>query len=178
MRIEWGSLLAFTPDDVSPYAPQLAVAYNLNATMLGNTQPMVASDVIEHYAALQPPAAYPFVLLDHGELAGDGDLRSIGGGTGEFAFLIAAPSAQGKGLGTRFAIMVHAFAFGHLALDRLHASVIPDNVASQRVFAKLGYSAAADTAFGDDGDLVLAIDRETFTQRHAAVLANITITAR
>ena len=175
VRIEWGNLLAFTPHDVTPYAPQLAAAYNLNATMLGNTQPMTAGDVIEHYAALHPPAAHPFVLLADGELAGDGDLRGITGGAGEFAFLIAAPSAQGKGLGTRFAIMVHAFAFGTLALDRLFASVIPANTASLRVFEKLGYAVAHDASRGDVGDIVLAIDRAIFEDRHADVLSKIRI---
>jgi RimJ/RimL family protein N-acetyltransferase len=176
-RIEWGNLLAFTPHDVTPYAPQLAAAYNINATMLGNTQPMTAGDVIEHYAALQPPAAHPFVLLADGDLAGDGDLRGITGGTGEFAFLIALPSAQGKGLGTRFAIMVHAFAFRTLELRRLYASVIPANTASLRVFEKLGYAPCDEASRGDDGDIVLGIDRAMFEERHGDVLAKIRITS-
>jgi RimJ/RimL family protein N-acetyltransferase len=176
-RIEWRDLAVLTPEDVTPYATALADAYNLNATMLGNTQPMTVEDVVEHYAALQPPAAYPFVLLADGQLAGDGDLRGIAGGTGEFAFLIAAPSAQGKGLGTRFAIMVHAFAFRHLGLDRLYASVIPANIASLRVFEKLGYIVDDQAAYGDVGDIVLAIDRATFESRHADALAEIVVRA-
>jgi RimJ/RimL family protein N-acetyltransferase len=175
IRIEWAELTVFTPDDVTPHAEALAAAYNANAAMLGNTQPMTVADVVEHYAALRPPVAYPFVLLADGKLAGDGDLRGIAGGVGEFAFLIAAPSAQGKGLGTRFAIMVHAFAFGHLGLERLYASVIPANVASQRVFEKLGYIVDNTAAYGDTGDIVLAIDRATFEHRHAAALADIRI---
>ena len=35
--------------------------------------------------------------------AGDADLRGLRGGAAEFAFMIATPTAQGKGLGTRFA---------------------------------------------------------------------------
>jgi RimJ/RimL family protein N-acetyltransferase len=177
IRIEWAELAVFTPDDVTPHAEALAAAYNMNAAMLGNTQPMTVGDVLEHYATLQPPAAYPFVLLADGKLAGDGDLRGIAGGIGEFAFLIAAPSAQGKGLGTRFAIMVHAFAFDHLGLERLYASVIPANLASQRVFEKLGYIVDNQTTYGDAGDIVLAIDRAAFLHRHAAALAEIVVRA-
>jgi RimJ/RimL family protein N-acetyltransferase len=182
IQIEWAELVALTPtpDDVVRYAPRLAAAYNdpHNSALLGNTQAMSIDDVVEHYAALQPPDAYAFVLLRDGELAGDGDLRNIAGGAGELAFLIAAPSAQGKGLGTRFAIMMQAFAFHHLGLERLHAAVIPENTASRRVFEKLGYSESSAAGYGDAGDLVLAIEKATFERRHAAVLADVAISMR
>jgi RimJ/RimL family protein N-acetyltransferase len=169
IRIAWGELVAFTPADVTPYAARLAAAYNepRNSALLGNTQLLSPEDVCDHYANLQPPDAYAFVLLQGGDLAGDGDLRGVANGAGELAFLIASPAAQGKGLGTRFAIMIQAFAFRHLALERVYAAVIPHNAASLRVFEKLGYVVDSSTAYGDEGDIVLRLDRATFEQRHA-----------
>jgi ribosomal-protein-alanine N-acetyltransferase len=162
MRIVWSELVALTPGDVTPYAAALAAAYNdpKNSALLGNTQAMSVADVIEHYATLP----YPFVLLADGELAGDADLRGVAGGAAEFAFLIAAPSAQGKGLGTRFATMIHAAAFRTLGLERVYASVIPDNTASLRVFEKLGYVPDETLAYGDPGDIVLRLDRAAFVE--------------
>lgn len=180
IHIEWTELVAFTPGDVSPFAAQLAAAYNdpRNSALLGNTQLLTTADVVEHYAALQPPAAYAFILLAGGELAGDGDLRGISNGAGELTFLIASPHAQGKGLGTRFAIMMHAFAFQQLGLACLYASVRPENTASLRVFEKLGYVAAATTAYGDEGDVVLRAENATFVRHHATALAEIRIAVR
>jgi RimJ/RimL family protein N-acetyltransferase len=162
MKIEWGELVAVTLRDVTPYAAALAAAYNdpKNSALLGNTQAMSESDVLEHYATLP----YPFVLLARGELAGDADLRGVAGGAAEFAFLIAAPSAQGKGLGTRFATMIHAAAFRTIGLERVYASVIPDNTASLRVFEKLGYVPDETLAYGDPGDIVLRLDRAAFVE--------------
>lgn len=162
MKITWGELVAFTPLDVTPYAEALAAAYNdpRNAALLGNTQTMTAADVLEHYADLP----YPFVLLANELLAGDADLRGVSGGAAEFAFLIAAPSAQGQGLGTRFATMINAAAFRTLGLERIYASVIPDNTASLRVFEKLGYVADDTLGYGDPGDIVLRLDRARFRE--------------
>ena len=69
--------------------------------------------------------------------------------------------------------------FTTLGLDRLYASVIPANTASRRVFEKLGYVAdPTATEYGDDGDLVLRIERADFLARHAAALAEIELGAR
>lgn len=180
--IRWNELTAFEPTaaDVARAADALAAAYNdpRNATLLGHTALLTRDDVIAHYASLVPPHGRGFLLHAGGALAGDGDLRGIAGGKAEFAFLIAAPSSQGKGLGTRFATMIHAFAFTTLALDRIYATVIPANVASLRVFGKLGYARddSADIDIGDPGDVVLRIDRATFLARHATALRDIEIT--
>ena len=170
-QIVWGDLVAVIPADVTPYAAELAGAYNVNAALLGNTQPMTVADVFEHYAAL----AYPFVLLERGTLAGDGDLRGVDGGNAELAFMIAAVSAQGKGLGTRFAIMMQAFAFTRLGVERIYASVLPENAASRRVFEKLGYVVDTDSGYGDAGDIVYRLDRSAFVERHARDLKAIEI---
>lgn len=182
-RLEWDELVAFEPHLDELPVPALVTAYNdpHNAPLLGHTQELTAADVRGHYEALLAQGAHPFLLVREGVLAGDGDLRGIAEGAGEFAFLIAAPGAQGKGLGTRFATMIHAFAFTHLPLERLYASIVPANTASRRVFEKLGYTvdeSPAARAYADDGDVVMVVDRATFTRQHAAAIAQIRIAAR
>lgn len=191
IRIDWpsrdGSALAAvepTPAEVAAVADRLAVAYNhpRNAALLGHTATLDADDVIAHYAELDEDGARQFLLLVDGALAGDADLRGLEDGTAEFAFLIGEPSAQGRGLGTRFAIMIHAFGFTTLGLTAIYASVVPDNVASRRVFAKLGYredgSALARSYADVPTDLTLSIDRATFEAAHVATLATLAITPR
>ena len=182
-RISWstqlGHLVAIEPTaaEVREHAAALARAYNdpRNAPLLGHSSPLTEADVIAHYASL----AHGFLLFVDGALAGDGDVRGVAEGAAEFAFLIASPAAQGRGLGTRFATMIHAFGFGTLGLARMYASIVPDNVASRRVFEKLGYtvdgSAAARAYADEDGDVVMSIERATFERRHAAALAQIAV---
>jgi RimJ/RimL family protein N-acetyltransferase len=181
VRISWatehGKLVAVEPTaaEVAAHASALVRAYNdpHNAPLLGHESVLTEADVIEHYAEL----AHGFLLFRDGVLAGDGDVRGIADGAAEFAFLIASPGAQGKGLGTRFATMIHAFAFTELDLTRMYASIVPANVASRRVFEKLGYtldgSAAARAYADEDDDVVMSIDRATFERGHAAALAQI-----
>jgi RimJ/RimL family protein N-acetyltransferase len=80
--------------------------------------------------------------------------------------MIGARAAQGRGLGTRFATMLHAFAFEVLDLARVYMSVIPANAASQRLFAKLGYQpddSPEARAFADDEtDLTMSVARRPF----------------
>ena len=133
-RIHWAIdglvLSAIEPTDaeLAAAADRLAVAYNdpRNAALLGHTEALDAADVLEHYAELAEDGARQFLLFVDGELAGDADLRGLEDGTAEFAFLIGAPAAQGRGLGTRFAIMVHAFGFETLGLTAIYASVVPE----------------------------------------------------
>lgn len=171
-----------TPEEVARHAPELAIAYNhpANAVLMGHTEPLSEEDIIDHYAEMEEDGAHQFLLFRDGAFVGDADLRGFRDRSAEFAFMIAAPSAQGKGLGTRFALMVHALGFRHLGLERIYASVVPENVASRRVFEKLGYvtdDAPAARAYADEpGDVVLVIDRATFETRHATALAQLRIT--
>lgn len=184
-RIDWGDLMAYEPrlDEVIEHVRVLVAAYNdpHNAPMLGHTKLLAESDVVDHYESLFEQGAHPFLLFADGALAGDGDIRGISGGAGEFAFMIAAPAAQGKGLGTRFATMLHAFAFTHLPLDRLYASIVPSNTASRRVFEKLGYTvdeSAAGRDYADDGDVAMVIESGAFSRHHAAAMVQIRIAIR
>jgi RimJ/RimL family protein N-acetyltransferase len=189
-RITWpapdGTLEAIEPrpEEVARHAAALAAAYNdpHNAPLLGHTEPIAEAEVVAHYASLAAGGGHGFLVLRDGALVADGDLRGVADGAAELAFLVTAVSAQGKGLGTRVATMIHAFAFRQLGLDRIYASVMPANTASRRVFEKLGH--ALDTSprarvYADEpDDLVLAIDRDRFARSHAAQLAEIAIAAR
>lgn len=184
-RIDWHTegLVAFEPslDDVREHADALVAGYNdpRNAPLMGHTAAMTAEDVLEHYGDMAEEGARQFLLFSGGALAGDADLRGFHDGACEFAFMIAAPIAQGKGLGTKFATMIYAFAFEQLGLSHVYASVIPENVASKRVFEKMGCvldASAAARAFADEpGDLVMGIDRATFERSNAAALAAISV---
>lgn len=189
-RIDWhtevGELSAIepTPEEVVAHAPALVAGYNepANARLMGHADEMTADEVIDHYEDMAEEGARQFLLFVDGQLAGDADVRGIADGTAEFAFMIAAPGQQGKGLGTRFALMVHAFAFRALALRRVYASIVPENTASRRVFEKLGYAlddGAEARAYADEpGDVVMGIDRATFERANAAALAKIEVTPR
>lgn len=176
--------LSPTPAEVLQHAPKLAIAYShpRNAPLLGQTGPATIPDVVEHYELLAAEGAQAFVLLRDGELVGDADLRGIAEGAAEFAFLIADPSAQGRGLGTRFAIMVHGFAFRTLGLAMVYAAIVPANQASRRVFEKLGYridaSPAARQRADAADDVTLSLARPDFERAFAAELAAITIRPR
>jgi len=180
-RVDWAELTVIEPtlDEVRAHAPALADAYNdpRNAPLLGHTNELSEADVVDHYESLFSQGARPFLLLEDDSLAGDADLRGITGATAEFAFLIASPAAQGKGLGTRFAVMIHALAFAQ-GLERIYASVIPDNTASRRVFEKLGYvedTSEVARAYGDPGDVVLSLRRDAFTSRDAVAELRIAV---
>lgn len=177
-----------TAGEVAAHAEALVAAYNdpANATLLGHTDELNQSDVLESYADLADDGARQFLLYVDGELAGDADLRGIADGAAEFAFLIGRPAAQGKGLGTRFAQLIHGFGFAPaprgLGLERIYASVVPSNTASLRVFAKLGYveDRTADARRWADApdDVVLVIDRATFAARHPGLIDELTLTTR
>jgi len=78
--------------------------------------------------------------------------------------------------------LLHAFAFVRLGLDQVFVSIIPTNIPSQRLFAKLGYlpdEGPTARAFADqDNDLTLSLDRQGFLSAHADILPEITWTFR
>jgi len=179
--ITWDELSAIepTPDELAQHAATLAAGYNepRNAGLMGHTAELSPAEVIEHYTETIAAGMRAFLLFSGGELAGDADLRGLRDGSAEFAFMIAMPSAQGKGLGTRFATMIHAFAFRALGLARIYASIVPHNTASRRVFEKLGYvvdDSAAARAYADEpDDVTLMLDRATFERVTGPPLADI-----
>jgi RimJ/RimL family protein N-acetyltransferase len=172
--VEWPSeadvLVAIEPTlaEVRAAAGELARAYNEphNRAMIANTTDFTPDDVGEHFATMRDEGARPFLLQRDGVLVGDADLRHVERGHAEFALLIASRASQGKGLGTRFALMLHAFAFRALGLARMYVTIVPENAASLRVFAKLGYvDDASDEARGftdDPRDVSMSLACEDF----------------
>ena len=189
-RIDWttdvGQLVALeaTVDDVALHADALARGYNhpSNAELMGHAEPISPEEVVEHYAEMISEGARAFLLFLDDRFAGDADLRGFRDGAAEFAFMIGAPEAQGKGLGTRYATMIHAFGFHEVRLHHIYASIVPHNTASRRVFEKLGYwlddSPTARSFADEPDDLVMAIDRQTFERINAVALGQIRITMR
>jgi len=181
-----GKLIAIEPglDEVATHAAELAAGYNEpeNARHMGHVEHISELEVVEHYAGMLKEGARVFLLYLEGALVGDADLRGERNGAAEFAFMIAARNQQGKGLGTKFALMLNAYAFAIAGLDRVYASVAPDNHASRRVFEKLGYvrdDGPEARAFADEvGDVTMVIERSGFERAHAGELAQLRIGPR
>jgi RimJ/RimL family protein N-acetyltransferase len=181
-----GQLRAIEPrcDEVALHAAALAAAYNdpHNAPLLGHTEPINEQDVAAHYGELSDEGGHGFLVFRDGELVADADLRGVSRAAAEFAFMVAAVTAQGRGLGTKIATMIHAFAFTQLQLERVYASIVPANAASLRVFDKLGYvvdtSPAARGYADEPGDLTMMIERPIFEELHRLALAEIEIAMR
>jgi RimJ/RimL family protein N-acetyltransferase len=78
--------------------------------------------------------------------------------------------------------MLHAFAFRALGLARLYVTIVPENGASLRVFAKLGYGDdASETAraFADDPrDVSLSLARDSFERAHGERVSAVRFAAR
>ncbi len=176
IRIAWttdvGRLVAVESDaaNVAKHAEALARGYNdpKNAPLMGHTESISPAEVITSYADRMADGSRAFLLFRDEQLVGDADLRNFRDGAAEFAFMIGDPAAQGKGMGTRFAIMIHAFGFLRAGLTQIFASIVPHNSASRRVFEKLGYAVdhrPAARVFADEpDDVVMSVDREAFSR--------------
>ena len=173
-----------TRAEVVGAAARLAAFYNepRNQAMLAHDDALSVTDVVAHYRNLHSEGGRPFLLELDGVLVGDGDLRNIEKDRAEVAILIGERNIQGKGLGTRFGIMLHAFAFRTLGLERLYASIIPANTPSLRLFAKLGYerddTPAARRYVDEPDDVTLSLEAERFVRLHGSLAARVVITAQ
>lgn len=183
---EQGKLLVFEPTEteVLVAAPVLAIFNNdrHNSAMLTNTQEMTATEIVENYEFLRTNNGRPFLLEQEGVLMGDADFRNISGSTAEFAILVGSRTQQSRGLGTRYAVMMHVAAFRVLGLERVYASIVPTNIASRRMVEKLGYqidqSSFASSFAEEKGDIVMSIDWPRFELAGAELMSEVTITAR
>jgi RimJ/RimL family protein N-acetyltransferase len=173
-----------TPSEIVAAAPRLAAFYNEphNRAMLGHDAALSEADVVAHYRRLSSAGGRAFLLELDGRLVGDGDLRHVEDHRAEVAILIGERGVQGRGLGTGFGVMLHAFAFGALGLRRLYASIIPANAASLRLFAKLGYerddTPEARRDVDEPDDVTLSLTAERFDRLHGARAARVTFAAR
>jgi RimJ/RimL family protein N-acetyltransferase len=170
-----------SPADVRLRAADLAAAYNdvHNRAMMANTITFDRADVVSHYAAMAGEGARQFFLHDHETFVGDADFRNFDRGEGEFAILIAARQEQGKGFGTRFARLLHALAFRALGLERVYVTILPQNVASQRLFRRLGYeldaTPAARARVDHELDLSMSITRDAFARTDPDAMRDVRI---
>ncbi|HEY6476581.1 MAG TPA: GNAT family N-acetyltransferase [Polyangia bacterium] len=173
--VEWKqgaeTLAAIEPtgEELRSAAPELAAFYNDShnrAMMAHETDAYTAADVIAYYEELRVERGRPFLLFRDGVLMGDADFRHIDDRSGEFAIMIGGRATQGRGLGTRFGLMLHTFGYGVLELDRIYISVIPANSASRRLFEKLGYqsddSPEAREFIDTESDLTMSLARSAF----------------
>ena len=173
-----------TRAQVAAAAPRLAAFYNEphNRAMLAHGADLTVADVVAHYRRLAGDGSRAFLLELDGGLVGDADLRHIDRGRAELAILVGDRAVQGRGLGTRFGVMVHAFAFRALGLRRVYASIIPANAPSLRLFEKLGYerddSPEARRTIDAPDDVTLSLAAERFHALHTALVAAVTIAPR
>ncbi len=183
--VEWkrapATLRVLEPDpaQVLVLAPQLALYYNdpHNRAMMAHTQEMSIDDVVEHYDLLRAEQGRPLMLFADGRLVGDADLRGIGDGRAELAIMVGERALQGRGLGTAFGVMAHALAFRLIGLARTSVSILPENVASRRLFERLGYvlddSPAARAIADDPTDITMSLERPRFERTYAGELAEL-----
>jgi RimJ/RimL family protein N-acetyltransferase len=186
-RVEWpgpdGLLAAFEPTvrEVTLAADELARFYNNdhNSAMMAHAAAMSSAEVAEHFANLRSGGGRAFLLERQGTLMGDADLRHIAHRAAEFAIMVGHRQEQGRGLGTRFALMLHALAFRGLELEQLYVTIIPANRASQGLFRKLGYdpdnSPAARAYIDEEDDITMSMSRDKFERLHAATLIDVRV---
>jgi RimJ/RimL family protein N-acetyltransferase len=173
-----------TVSEVLAAAPLLAAFYNdsHNSTMLTNTCELTVAEVVETFQSFRAAGDRPFLLEQDGELMGDADFRHVNGSEAEFAILIGPRAQQSRGLGTRYAAMMHVAALRVLGFERVYATIIPTNIASRRMLEKLGYqvdrSPRAATFADAEDDIVMSINRVQFERAHAELLQEAVVTAR
>jgi RimJ/RimL family protein N-acetyltransferase len=184
--VEWSpggeTLTAIEPsaEEVRRAAPALAAYYNdaHNRRMMAHEDdPFDAADVVAYYEQLRAGGGRPFLLQRDGALLGDADFRHPKAATAEFAIMVGDRATQGRGFGTRFGLMLHAFGFQVLDLERVYISVIPANSASRALFQKLGYrvddSSAARALIDDASDVTLSLARPAFVEAWRVEMAAI-----
>lgn len=181
-----GRLHAYEPTltEVQAAAPLLAAFYNdcHNSAMLTNTRELTADEVVETFQAMRAAGDRPFLLEQDGVLMGDADFRHVAGAEAEFAILVGPRAQQSRGLGTRYAAMLHVAALRVLKFERVYAAVIPANIASRRMLDKLRYQVdhsphAASFAEAED-DVVMSVDWVQFERAYADLLTQAVITPR
>ena len=175
-----------TDAEVADAAPRLASFYNdpHNRRLLANTITLSEADVLDVYRDCRAAGGHPLLLWRNGVLVGDADLRrvDVAARTAEFAILIGDGAQQGQGLGTRFAVMAHAFAFATLGFGRLYIAIVANNAGSRRLFGKLGYepddSAAARAGADVPEDVTLSCSRERFESLWGTATVDVRVARR
>ncbi len=172
---------AFEPsaEQLDAYCPLLADAYNepYNRAMMANEQAFTAEQVAALWKDMWRRGGRPFLLVRGDEWIGDADFRHVEDGCAEFAIMVGPRGRQGKGVGTAFAVMLHALAFRVWKLDRIYVTILPSNTASQRLFRKLGYqiddSPKARSYTDQDDDVSMSCDFAQLAASHGPQLEEL-----
>jgi RimJ/RimL family protein N-acetyltransferase len=173
-----------TSAEVQAAASQLAEYYNdaHNSAMMAHEERMSREDVIAFFEEAAAREGRCFFLYLDDVLVGDADFRDIDSGCAEFAIMIGDRSLQGKGLGKKFAIMLHELAFGELGLDRIYATFVPANFVSMSMFEKLGYerddSPTSRSFTDDESDISMSVDRSAFDPTSKALVDLMHVSTR
>ncbi len=177
LRMKWnGRTLSArepTATEMQEAAPILGQWYSetYNRRMMDG-QVMTSEETLATLEAARVRGDRPFLLYVDDVLAGDADFRHLEPPTGEFAIMIGRREAQGHGLGTAFAEMLHRFAFGVLQLERVYLTVLEANIAGRRCYEKLGYtrddSPTACSFVESARDIPMSLSRATFESRDSA----------
>ncbi len=190
LHVQWstsdGLLRAFEPNsaEVGQCAKRLSDAYNepYNRAMMAHDADSTPEEVVDIYSNMWKKEGRPFLLFRNSEWVGDADFRHIHQERAEFAIMVGPRVSQGKGLGTRFSLMLHSLAFRMMNLEQVFATILPMNGASLRLFDKLGYiidNSPDARAFADaPDDVSLSITRQRFNQIHAEALSEIACSRR
>ncbi|HEY5281331.1 MAG TPA: GNAT family protein, partial [Polyangia bacterium] len=143
---------------------------------------MSAEEVVEYYSESREDGDRLFLLEQNGVLVGDADFRNIDADSAEYAIMIGARNLQGQGLGRKFTIMLHAWLFRGLGLDRVYVTILPANRASVRLFEQLGYDAdnspRARGLMDEEDDVTLSVGRAAFEKQHGAMMDEVHFAAR
>ena len=152
-----------------------------NAAMMGGSGTMTRDDVIAFWRELREEGGIGFLSFVGGALVGDMDLRGLGGAAAEFAIMIGARDAQGRGLGRAFALMLHVHAFRDLGLDRLYVPPRSINDRVHRLNDWLGYApddSERARSFADEpGCVTSSIGAADFERRHPRAFEDVIVVA-
>jgi RimJ/RimL family protein N-acetyltransferase len=173
-----------TTEEVRAHAATLAECYNepRNRALLTNEHEFAPEDVVEQFDEMRRDGGRPFLLFSDDAMMGDCDLRHVEGSTAEFAIMVGAREHQARGLGTRFATMLHALAFGRLGMKRVYATVRPENAGSRRMLEKVGYvldESPEARRFADaEDDVCVSVDAASFARAQGSAIAAVQVRLR
>jgi RimJ/RimL family protein N-acetyltransferase len=173
-----------TPDEVRVAAVQLSRYYNdeYNRAMLTHEEEMSDEEVVDHYTESCGRGDRLFLLEQDGVLVGDADFRRFDAESAEYAIMIGARNLQGRGLGRKFTIMLHTWAFRELGLARVYVTILPANRPSLRLFEQLGYgpdrSPRARSLIDEESDVTLSVERSAFAEQHGTMMEDVRFAPR
>jgi [ribosomal protein S5]-alanine N-acetyltransferase len=128
-------------------AEELAAVYRANREFLAPFEPPRPDEFfsvegqLDRLEAQLAAGAHPFAILDGDAIAGTINVSNVVHGAFRSANLgyFVDQARNGRGLATEAVADVVEVAFGELALHRLEAGTLLDNVGSQRVLEKSGF---------------------------------------